>query len=128
VTHRVVSSNAADTDVANTADYYAEVAGPELALRFIDAVEASVRRIGTFPSAGSSAPEAETGISGLRGIAVSGFPFRLLYTRHALRVAAISNDRWLGIGFCVDPGAVPDVELLADAAHDAWEALRADAL
>ncbi|MDF2992003.1 MAG: hypothetical protein K0S37_2517 [Microbacterium sp.] len=45
--------------------------------------------------------------------------------RHALRVAAISNDRWLGIGFCVDPDAVPDVELLADAAHDAWEALRA---
>jgi hypothetical protein len=44
--------------------------------------------------------------------------------RHALRVAAISNDRWLGVGFCVDPAAVPDVELLADAAHDAWEALR----
>ena len=48
--------------------------------------------------------------------------------RHALRVAAISNDRWLGIGFCVDPEAVPDVELLADAAHDAWDALRASIL
>jgi len=95
VTHRVVSSNAADTDVANTADYYAEVAGPELALRFIDAVEASVRRIGTFPSAGSSAPEAETGISGLRGIAVSGFPFRLLYTcdEDAIRVHRVLHDR-----------------------------------
>lgn len=43
---------------------------------------------------------------------------------HALRVAAISNDRWLGVGFCVDPVAVPDVEAFADAAHDAWEALR----
>lgn len=45
--------------------------------------------------------------------------------RHALRVAAISNDRWLGVGFCVDPEAVPDVELLAEAAHDTWDALRA---
>ncbi|CAH0140487.1 wax ester/triacylglycerol synthase domain-containing protein [Microbacterium sp. Bi128] len=43
---------------------------------------------------------------------------------HALRIAAISNDRWLGVGFCVDPTAVPDVEAFADAAHDAWEALR----
>ncbi len=64
-------------------------------------------------------------------VAVGGRRAAHVYTssepgpRHALRVAAISNDRWLGVGFCVDPGAVPDVELLADAAHDAWEALRA---
>ncbi|MBB3157435.1 hypothetical protein FHS07_001119 [Microbacterium proteolyticum] len=64
-------------------------------------------------------------------VAVGGRRVGHVYTssepgpRHALRVAAISNDRWLGVGFCVDPDAVPDVELLADAAHDAWEALRA---
>jgi len=64
-------------------------------------------------------------------VAVAGRRVAHVYTssepgpRHALRVAAISNDRWLGVGFCVDPLAVPDVELLADAAHDAWEALRA---
>ncbi|WP_150953931.1 wax ester/triacylglycerol synthase domain-containing protein [Microbacterium testaceum] len=64
-------------------------------------------------------------------VAVGGRRVAHVYTssepgpRHALRVAAISNDRWLGVGFCVDPEAVPDVELLADAAHDAWEALRA---
>lgn len=63
-------------------------------------------------------------------VAVAGRRVGHVYTssepgpRHALRVAAISNDRWLGVGFCVDPDAVPDVELLADAAHDAWEALR----
>ncbi|MGN7970718.1 wax ester/triacylglycerol synthase domain-containing protein [Microbacterium sp. 22296] len=64
-------------------------------------------------------------------VAVGGRRVGHVYTssepgpRHALRVAAISNDRWLGVGFCVDPDAVPDVESLADAAHDAWEALRA---
>lgn len=63
-------------------------------------------------------------------VAVAGRRVGHVYTssepgpRHALRVAAISNDRWLGVGFCVDPAAVPDVDLLADAAHDAWEALR----
>lgn len=63
-------------------------------------------------------------------VAVAGRRVGHVYTssepgpRHALRVAAISNDRWLGVGFCVDPDAVPDVEVLADAAHDAWEALR----
>jgi hypothetical protein len=31
------------------------------------------------------------------------------------------------VGFCVDPLAVPDVEAFADAAHDAWEALRGGA-
>ncbi len=66
-------------------------------------------------------------------VAVGGRRVGHVYTssepgpRHALRVAAISNDRWLGVGFCVDPDAVPDIELLADAAHDAWEALRAGA-
>ncbi|MCG7418485.1 WS/DGAT domain-containing protein [Microbacterium sp. ACRRU] len=66
-------------------------------------------------------------------VAVSGRRVTHVYTssepapRHALRVAAISNDRWLGVGFCVDPTAVPGVEAFADAAHDAWEALRADA-
>jgi diacylglycerol O-acyltransferase / wax synthase len=46
---------------------------------------------------------------------------------HALRIAAISNDRWLGVGFCVDPGAVADVAGLADATHDAYEALAREA-
>lgn len=63
-------------------------------------------------------------------VAVAGRRVTHVYTssepapHHALRVAAISNDRWLGVGFCVDPAAVPDVEAFADAAHDAWEALR----
>jgi hypothetical protein len=66
-------------------------------------------------------------------VAVSGRRVTHVYTssepapHHALRVAAISNDRWLGVGFCVDPLAVPDVEAFADAAHDAWEALRGGA-
>lgn len=66
-------------------------------------------------------------------VAVAGRRVTHVYTssepapHHALRVAAISNDRWLGVGFCVDPAAVPDVEAFADAAHDAWEALRGGA-
>lgn len=63
-------------------------------------------------------------------VAVAGRRVTHVYTssepapHHTLRVAAISNDRWLGVGFCVDPAAVPEVEAFADAAHDAWEALR----
>lgn len=44
---------------------------------------------------------------------------------HALRVAAISNAEFLGVGFCVDPTAVAGVTGLADATHDAFEALAA---
>lgn len=67
-------------------------------------------------------------------VAVAGRRVTHVYTssepapHHALRVAAISNDRWLGIGFCVDPVAVPDVEAFADAAHDTWEAVRGSVL
>ena len=66
----------------------------------------------------------------LLAVAVAGRRVAHVYTssepgpRHALRVAAISNDRWLGVGFCVDADAVPDVEILADSAPDAWEARR----
>ena len=97
---------------------------------------ASAGPVGTFARGLADDPrEFALAISNVPGprvaVAVAGRRVGHVYTssepgpRHALRVAAISNDRWLGVGFCVDPAAVPDVEQLADAAHDAWEALRA---
>ena len=62
-------------------------------------------------------------------VVVSGRRVERLYTssepaaHHALRISAISSADRMGVGFCVDPTAVADVTGLADATHDAFEAL-----
>jgi diacylglycerol O-acyltransferase / wax synthase len=81
-----------------------------------------------------SAREFGVAISNVPGprvpVAVAGRRVEHLYTssepgaHHALRIAAISNDEWMGVGFCVDPGAVADVAGLAEAVHDGFAALR----
>ncbi|MGD8166100.1 wax ester/triacylglycerol synthase domain-containing protein [Herbiconiux sp. P16] len=42
---------------------------------------------------------------------------------HALRIAAISNAGEVGIGFCTDPTALPEVHALADAVADSYREL-----
>ncbi|MDT0116725.1 type II toxin-antitoxin system RelE/ParE family toxin [Microbacterium sp. PRF11] len=80
MTHRVVSSHAADEDLAGAVEVYRQTAGTETAARFVDAVEQCLRRIAAFPSAGSSSVEGHTGIPGLRRLAVEKFPSHLFYT------------------------------------------------
>ncbi|PTT19180.1 plasmid stabilization system [Microbacterium sp. HMWF026] len=80
MTARVVSSRAADDDLFGIIDYYRQAADAETAERFVDAVEAGIRRIADFPSAGSSSAEVRTGIPGLRSMTLDRFPYHLLYT------------------------------------------------
>lgn len=80
MTRRVVSSHAADDDLAGAVEVYRQTADAATAERFVDAIERCVRRIAAFPSAGSVSTEALTGIPGLRSLAVERFPYQLLYT------------------------------------------------
>jgi hypothetical protein len=62
-------------------------------------------------------------------VAVSGRRVQRLFSssepaqHHALRIAAISHAGEVGIGFCTDPTAIPDVEGLADAVAEAYREL-----
>ncbi|OZD43755.1 hypothetical protein CH252_24780 [Rhodococcus sp. 06-1477-1B] len=95
MTHRVVSSNAADDDLVGAVDFYRQTADAETAAQFVDAVERGIGRIASFPSAGSATAEALTGIPGLRSMAVERFPFHLFYTidEDAIRVHRVLHER-----------------------------------
>jgi hypothetical protein len=62
-------------------------------------------------------------------VSVAGRPVHQLFTsaepaaHHALRISAISNAGEVGIGFCTDPTALPDVHALADAVGDSYREL-----
>jgi len=95
VTHRVVSSNAADDDLSGAVDFYRQTADAETAARFVDAVELCIRRIGAFPAAGSASAEALTGIPGLRSVVLEKFPYRLLHTTDddVVRIHRVLHER-----------------------------------
>jgi toxin ParE1/3/4 len=95
MTHRVVSSRAADDDLAGAVDCYRHVADAETAARFVDAVELGIRRLAAFPSAGSAGAEVLTGIPGLRSMAVEKFPYALLYTADdgVVRIHRVLHER-----------------------------------
>ena len=88
--------------------------------------------------AASSSREFSVAISNVPGprvpVSVAGKRVTRLYTssepgaHHALRVSAISNTDHLGVGFCTDPTALPDVAELAAATDAAYGALRTAAL
>lgn len=94
MTRRVVSSRAADDDIAGAVEYYREVADVDTAATFVDAVEEAVTRIAAFPSSGSARAEAQTGIAGLRIMSVDGFPQVLFYTcdDDAVRIHRVLHD------------------------------------
>lgn len=92
---RVVSSRAADLDIARAVEHYRDQADPETALRFINAIELAARRIADFPTSGSATAEVRTGIPGLRVLREEGFPFLLFYTcdDDAVRVHRVLHER-----------------------------------
>lgn len=63
-------------------------------------------------------------------VAVSGRTVNGLYSfaepaeHHVVRISAISHSDELGVGFCTDPSAVPDIDSLADAVGVAYRHLR----
>lgn len=69
----------AAADIDRAADYYLSEAGTDIALRFVDAVERSINRIGRSPGSGSLRFAYELEIPDLRARAVDRFPFLAFY-------------------------------------------------
>jgi toxin ParE1/3/4 len=65
-------------DAREITGYYADRGGPELAARYIHALEAAVFRIAHSPEIGSPLAQAY-GIPGLRSSAMAEFPFAIFY-------------------------------------------------
>jgi toxin ParE1/3/4 len=57
-----------------------------LALRWINALEATLRQMAEYPGVGSSRHAAATGIEGLRSLAVRRFPYLVFYLEHSEQV------------------------------------------
>ena len=67
----------ADVDLA--IEYYANEAGADVALGFIDAIEQAYGFIAEMPAAGSPRWSHELNFPGLRTIALKGFPWLVFY-------------------------------------------------
>lgn len=76
---RVVVLELASSDVERAVDHYAEEAGVELALAFVDELEAALADLGERPGAGSTRYAHEVGIPGLRTWSRTRFPHLLFY-------------------------------------------------
>lgn len=70
---------AAESDVAEAADYYREEAGPEIALGFIDSIETAITHLGEYPLSGSLRFAFELGIPDLRSWSLPRVPYLIFY-------------------------------------------------
>ncbi len=66
-------------DLESASSYYAAEADVATAIRFVDAVEATARRIGRNPRLGSLRFAYELAVPDLRVVAVGRFPYLLFY-------------------------------------------------
>ena len=69
----------ASIDFDSAVNYYLAEAGQDIALRFVDAVEAAVRRAGKNPKLGSLRYAYELTIPDLRTMPVGRFPYVIFY-------------------------------------------------
>jgi toxin ParE1/3/4 len=69
----------ANADLDSAADYYVATADVDVALHFVDAVEAASRRVSKNPGLGSPRFAYELSIPGLRATTVGKFPYVLFY-------------------------------------------------
>jgi toxin ParE1/3/4 len=69
----------AAADIDQAVDYYLAEAGPDVALRFVDAVERAVGQIARSPLSGGLRFSYELGIPGLRVRPVARFPHLVFY-------------------------------------------------
>ena len=76
---RVVPREQAHRDVENAIDHYAREAGPEIALRFVNTLEAAYRMIGEQPGIGSPLYAHELALPGLRHRRLARFPWLVFY-------------------------------------------------
>jgi toxin ParE1/3/4 len=75
----VLLRDLARRDVEAAVDYYVRIAGPDVALSFIDALQSAYRAVGDRPALGSPRYAQELVLPGLRSLAVKGFPYLVFY-------------------------------------------------
>jgi toxin ParE1/3/4 len=75
----VIPRAEARRDIDEAIDYYLQEAGDRVALRFIDALEATLRQVGQSPAAGSPRWAHELDLPGLRSRLVTRFPYLVFY-------------------------------------------------
>lgn len=75
----VIPRALADRDVREAIEYYAAQAGTEVALAFVDAVEAAFSHLGRHPASGSPRYAHELDIPGLRAWPMKKFPYLVFY-------------------------------------------------
>lgn len=69
-------------DIDSAADYYDREAGPDVALRFVDAIEAAFQAIVDRPRAASPVWSERLKVVGLRSRPVARFPYLVFYKEH----------------------------------------------
>ncbi|MFY9351198.1 MAG: type II toxin-antitoxin system RelE/ParE family toxin [Sphingobium sp.] len=75
----VIPRGRALADVEMIVEHYAQEGGADLALRFVDALEAGYRRIAARPGLGSPRYAHELDLPGLRSKAMARFPYLIFY-------------------------------------------------
>lgn len=78
-TKRVVPRVRAYRDVEEAIDHYARDAGSDVALRFVDALDAAYRAIAEHPASGSPRYAHELALPGLRHRRLKRFPWLVFY-------------------------------------------------
>ena len=73
----------ADADLDGLTEYYAAMVGTELAYRFLDCVESTLRQISQYPASGSPVRPDIDRLEGLRYVPVHGFPRILIFYKDA---------------------------------------------
>lgn len=76
---RIVPRVAAERDIDEAADYYAEEAGEDIGQAFVAAVAEAYRAIGDHPGTGSPRYAHDLKIAGLRARKLGRFPFLAFY-------------------------------------------------
>ena len=80
---RIVPRKAAERDIDEVADYYADEADEDLAHDFVEAVREAYRAIGEHPGAGSPRYAELLGTEGLRNRKLHRFPYLIFYIERA---------------------------------------------
>ena len=75
----VVLRERARRDVEAAVEHYLAEASADVALTFIDALEAAFLRMGAHPASGSPRYARELDLPGLRASLVTGFPYLVFY-------------------------------------------------
>ena len=94
---RVYRRRAAREDIEAAIQFYLTKTSDRVALGFVDAVEAAINAVRTYPDSGSTRIGQESGIPQLRSQRTSGYPYLVFYRAvedhvEILRVLHVSRD------------------------------------